>query len=940
MGGKCSPQVHCLAMPRWRGDALRREAGMSQPLIETKLFRPTARQGLVARPRLHARLDRGLAARLMLVSAPAGFGKTTLLADWLASAEPSTGGMSGRGAWLALDAADNDPSRFWRYAVAALRTVLPGVGEDALTLLRDSRTPPVEMFLTALVNELATAEGDTILVLDDYHLIDAPAVHEGVAFLLAHLPAALHLVLATRSDPPLPLPRLRAGGDLVEVRAADLRFTGQEAASYLNGVMGLELRPGDVHALEGRTEGWIAALQLAALSMTGREDVSGFIAGFAGDDRYVVDYLVEEVLQRLPADVQDFLLRTSVLDRMNGALCNAVTGQDGGRAMLEGLERDNLFVVPMDDRRHWYRYHHLFADVLRGRLLDERPGLVAELHAQAATWHELEGDAAEAIRHLLLGGNFVRAAELIETVLPALRRDRREATLRKWLEALPTDVLWARPVLCHSLAGARMSTGQFDGVEELLDATEHWLNLAADVPSASPPGQIVDGDEYNRLPADVAVHRAGLALVRGEVEQTTTHARRALDLAGADDHLTRGAALALRGLAAWSTGDLDTAHDSYAACLDEFELVDHVSDVLGCSIALGDIEVVQGRPRAAARTYRAALELADRHHTPVLRGRADMHVGLAARHHEQDDLPAARRELSLSRELGEHAGLPQDAYRWRVVMAAVREAEGDIAAAIDLLDEAERLYAGDFSPAVRPVPAIRARTWARHGHLDAALEWVDQVGLSLDDPLSYLREFEHLTLAKVLIAQHARRAASTDLAHVVRFLDRLLRAATEGRRAGSVVEIQLTRALALQQLGDGQPVLAALGAALELAEPEGYVRTFIDEGAPMVTLLAAAGRGAPSSYAGRLRSALVTDGRTDPVPRPTGRGSEVLVEGLSNRERDVLRLLDTELNGPDIARELVVSLNTVRTHTKNLYMKLGVTSRRAAVLRAKELDLL
>jgi LuxR family maltose regulon positive regulatory protein len=634
------------------------------------------------------------------------------------------------------------------------------------------------------------------------------------------------------------------------------------------------------------------------------------------------------------------LLRTSVLDRMNGALCNAVTGQEGGRAMLEGLERDNLFVVPMDDRRHWYRYHHLFADVLRGRLLDERPGLVAELHAQAATWHELEGDTAEAIRHFLLGGNFVRAAELIETVLPALRRDRREATLRKWLEALPTDVLWARPVLCHALAGARMSTGQFDGVEELLDATEHWLNLAADLPSASPPGQIVDGDEYNRLPADVAVHRAGLALVRGDVEQTTTHARRALDLAGADDHLTRGAALALRGLAAWYTGDLDTAHDSYAACLDEFELVDHVSDVLGCSIALGDIEVVQGRPRAAARTYRAALELADRHHTPVLRGRADMHVGLAARLHEQDDLPAARRELSISRELGEHAGLPQDAYRWRVVMAAVREAEGDIAAAIDLLDEAERLYAGDFSPEVRPVPAIRARTWARHGHLDAALEWVDQVGLSLDDPLSYLREFEHLTLAKVLIAQHTRRAPNTDLAHVVHFLDRLLRAATEGRRAGSVVDIQLTRALALQQLGDDRPALAALGAALELAEPEGYVRTFIDEGAPMVTLLAAAARGAPSSYAGRLRSALVTDGRTDPVPTSTGRGPDALVEGLSNRERDVLRLLDTELNGPDIARELVVSLNTVRTHTKNLYMKLGVTSRRAAVLRAKELDLL
>ncbi|MCW2832950.1 MAG: ATP-dependent transcriptional regulator, MalT-like, LuxR family [Nocardioides sp.] len=911
---------------------------MSHALIETKFFRPSPRPGRVARPRLHDRLDRGLAAKLMLVSAPAGFGKTTLLADWLAPTD-LTGGAPGRGAWLALDPADNDPTRFWRYVVAALQTALPSAGEHALTLLEDRQTPSVEVFLTVLVNELGKADGDTILVLDDYHVIESPAVHEGVAFLLAHLPVGLHLVMATRSDPPLPLPRLRASGDLVEVRAADLRFTAEEAATYLNGVMGLELRPSDVHALEGRTEGWIAALQLAALSMAGRQDASAFIAGFAGDDRYVVDYLVEEVLQRLPADVQDFLLRTSVLDRMNGSLCNAVTGQDGGRVMLETLERDNLFVVPMDDQRHWYRYHHLFADVLRGRLLDEQPDLLGELHAHAATWHEHQGDIAEAIRHFLLGAQFVRAAELIETVLPALRRDRRETTFRGWLEALPTDVLRARPVLCHALAGARMSTGEFGGVEELLDATQEWLDLGGHA-SAPPGGQIVDRDEYARLPGDVAVHRAGIALIRGEPEQTTQHAHRALDLAGPDDHLTRGAALALLGLAAWSTGDVTTGHDSYAECLGEFELVGHVSDVLGCSVALGDLEVVQGRLSAAVRTYRAALELADGHHTPVLRGRADMHVGLAARYHEQDDLPAARRELSVSRELGEHAGLPQDAYRWRVVMAAVREAEGDIEVAIDLLDEAERLYTGDFLPAVRPVPAIRARTWARHGHLDAALGWIKQVGVSLDDPLLYLREFEHVTLARVLLAQHERGVASTDLARVVRFLDRLLSAATDGHRAGSVVEIQLTRALALQRLGDDEPALTALGAALHLAEPEGYVRTFVDEGAPMATLLAAAGRRTSSPYLARLRSALATGRGTVSVPALPLPRHESLVDPLSNRERDVLRLLDTELNGPDIARELVVSLNTVRTHTKNLYMKLGVTSRRAAVLRAKELDLL
>ena len=914
---------------------------MSHPLIETKLFLPTPRPGLMPRPRLRERLDRGLAAKLMLVSAPAGFGKTTLLVDWLASAPPRAG-TSARAAWLALDAADNDPARFWRYVVAALRTAVPGAGEGALALFGDSQPPPVEMVLTTLVNELAAVDADIILVLDDYHVIDSPSVHEGMAFLLAHLPARLHVVLATRSDPHLPLPRLRARGDLVEVRAADLRFTTEEAASYLNGVMGLELGAADVRALEGRTEGWIAALQLAALSMTGREDVSAFIVGFTGDDRYVVDYLVEEVLQRLPAEVQDFLLRTSVLDRMNGSLCNALTGRADGRSVLETLERDNLFVVPLDDRRHWYRYHHLFADVLRGRLLDERPGLVDELHTTAATWHEQEGDIAEAIQHSLLAKDFTRAARLVETVLAAFRRDRREATLRGWLEAMPERVLRSHPVLGNALAGARMSTGAFEGVDELLDATQEWLRSGEYQPMVASHASAAEDEEYRRLPADLAVHRAGIALVRGDIEETVAQARAALDQVGEDDHVTRGAAYALGGLAAWSTGDLDTAHASYAACLVEFELVDHVSDVLGCSITLGDLEVVQGRLRQAARTYRSALDLADRHHAPVLRGRADMHVGLAARHRETNDLTAARRELSRSRELGEHAGLPQDAYRWRVVMAGIREAEGDVEAAIDLLDEAERLYVGDFSPPVRPVAAVRARTWARHGFVDAALDWADGVGLSLDDPLTYLREFEHLTFAKVLVAEYARRGDGGDLSHVVAFLDGLLLVAVEGRRGGSVIEIQVTRALALQQLGDLPEALHALGAAVASAEPEGYVRTLVDEGAPMATLLLAAERHAPSAYIGRLRSALVpasTSGTPSSPSRP-GSADGMPVDPLSSREREVLRLLDTELNGPEIARELVVSLNTVRTHTKNLYMKLGVTSRRAAVLRGKELDLL
>ena len=438
---------------------------MSTPLLETKLFLPRPRSGVVLRPRLRERLQQGLAAKLMLVSAPAGFGKTTLLVDWMAAVSASPGADIST-AWVSLDASDNDPATFWNYLIAALRTVAPDVGAEALGLLQEPQPPSIQLVLTTLLNDLGAADVEVVLVLDDYHVIDSLEVQTGMAFLLDHLPPRLHLVIASRADPALPLSRLRARGDLIEIRASDLRFTPDEAASYLNDAMGLQLTPDDVTSLEERTEGWIAALQLAALSLTGRDDVASFIAGFAGDDRYVVDYLVEEVLQRQPEDVQTFLLQTSVLDRMTGSLCDALTGQDGGRAVLEALDRDNLFLVPLDDRRQWYRYHHLFADVLQARLLDEQPGRIGDLHRLASSWFQEHGDPAEAIRHAVAGGDFGSAAALMELQMPTLQRDRRETTIRSWLEGLPDEVLRVRPVLCNDLAGARLSTGTIEGVDD------------------------------------------------------------------------------------------------------------------------------------------------------------------------------------------------------------------------------------------------------------------------------------------------------------------------------------------------------------------------------------------------------------------------------------------------------------------------------------------
>ena len=929
---------------------------MPDTLLETKLFVPRPRPGLVSRPRLAERLDRGACSKLVLVSAPAGFGKTTLLADWLAQWQvdvPKSGAPRST-AWLSLDRDDNDPATFWTYLVAAVRTAAPDVGESALEMLQEPRPPPIQQVLTRLLNDLGALAGEIVLVLDDFHVIDSPEVQDAMSFLLDHLPPQLHLVIASRADPILPLARLRARGDLVEVRAAGLRFTTDEAATYLNDTMGLGLRATDVAALEGRTEGWVAALQLAALSMQGRDDPTGFIAGFAGDDRYVVDYLVEEVLQRQPDLVQAFLARTSVLGRLTGPLCDAVTGQGGGRAMLESLDRENLFLVPLDERRHWYRYHHLFADVLAARLLDEQPGLVPVLHRRASEWWEHNGEPSEAIRHAMAGGDFEGAARLVEEAMPALRRDRREATLRGWLEMLPDEVVRARPWLGIGQVGALLSTGEVHGVESRLRDVERWLDTTADEGGEVAPTDVVASDEgeRRRLSGWVAVYRAGLALALGDGPTTVSQAGRALVLLDADDHLGLGAAEALLGLASWGAGDLAGAHAGYAACMARMQAAGHISDVLGCTVVLADILIVQGRLQEAMRSYQQALVLAARPAgAPVLRGTPDIHVGIAMLHHQLGDQAAAGEHLHRSREPGEYAGLPRFPYRWRVAMASLREAGSDLVGALDLLEEAEQLYVADFSPDVQPVAAMRARMALRLGRVADALTWARDRGLSSRDELSYLHEFEHVTLARVLLAHHQVTSSRSSLEEASALLERLRRAAEEAGRTGSLIEVLVLQALTHQQRGDTRAALVSFEHALELAEPRGYVRVFLDEGSAVVPLLRSAAGGTRRDCAARLLAAFRATGSgpgPEGAPDATDTGEQgdtsgaptMWVEPLSERELDVLRLLVSDLNGPEIARELVVSLNTVRTHTKSIYAKLGVNSRRAAVRRAAELHLL
>jgi LuxR family maltose regulon positive regulatory protein len=895
---------------------------VSTPVLATKLFAPARRARLVARPRLVERLGATLDAghRLTLVSAPAGFGKTTVLGDWITDAGDARVG------WLSLDEGDNDPTRFVIHLVAALRSAGLDVGApDADPVSGGSLTP--------LVNDLARAAelepgARWILVLDDYHVIGAPQVHETVGFLLDHGPHRLHLVVATRADPPLPLARLRSRGQLVEVRAADLRFTAAEALEFLNRVMGLELAAADVDALEDRTEGWIAGLQLAALSLrdiADKDEVAGFIEAFTGSNRFVIDYLVDEVLARQPERVRDFLLRTAVLDRLTGPLCDAVTDGGGAARTLEDLERGNLFVVPLDTQRSWYRYHHLFAEVLRARLLAELPAVVPDLHRRASAWFAGRGMVADAVRHALAAEDFDRAAYLMEEALPGLRRTRQDGLLLMWMRSLPAPVVRRSPVLSIVSSWSLLMSGDLDAAQSRLDDAEAALAAGARDPDLA--ATWADTEDLRTAPATVPVYRASLAQARGDVAGTVRHARRAMDLAGPEDHFVRGAGGGFLGLAAWASGNIDEALSTFSDAVRSLHAAGNLVDELDSTVVLADMWLAAGRPGRARRLYEQALRTVTAGGPPYPRATADLHVGLADLDRELDDLTSAEAHLETARVLGERASITENRHRWYVVMAQVRAAGGDHDTATLLLGQAEALYRRGFYPDIRPIAALRARVWIAAGDLSAARGWAEDRAVTVGDQPDYLREYEHLTLARLLLAQPGTP--------VLGLLARLHAAAEQAGRAGSVREIRMLQALAHHANGERAQALAALDRSLvDTPEPDGHVRLYLDEGAPMLALLrlAVAAPDPAGARARRLLDRTTATAAAQPA-QPPG-------DPLSHRELQVLRLLDSDLTGPEVARELYVTLNTLRTHTKRIFTKLGVSTRAAAVRRARDQGLL
>lgn len=920
-------------------------------LLRTKLLVPQPHPDFVPRARLLEQLDRGQSGRLTIVCAAAGFGKTTLLSHWIRE----------RGivaAWVSLDASDNDPVRFWTYVVSALASAKRELGEATLTLLRLPQSAPIATVLGELINDIATVSENLTLVLDDYHVIETSAIHKALSFLLDNLPPQLRLVIASRHDPPLPLARFRAQRQLLELRERDLSFTEEETAAFLNRVMGLRLPAQDVSALQARTEGWAVGLQLAALSMQTEKDFTSSIRTFTGSHRHVFDYLAQEVLRHQPGHLKAFLLRASVLDRLCGSLCEAVTEMSDSQAMLERLEMANLFTVPLDQERSWYRFHHLFADFLRSRARNEfgEHG-VADLHRRASDWYARQGFIEDAVAHALAAAEYEIAARLIEEHAPSIFARGEVSILVAWSRSFPARLLRSSLKLSVIFAWAQLAMGNRGQAEKSTLVVEQAVGGKIEM--------LADEEAYS-LPPEARAALVEVSVIRGATAVSSFDTRHALHLVhlalpfltdDAQPYLynkpvqLRPAALFIMAIAHELAGDVN---DASAAFAEAAKLSYHQGNlhILPMALAhLAQLRIVQGQLRLAVETYHQGIELAKQISSHLSPYASAAYVGLGNLMYERNDLDAATTNLEEGIAMARKWNYWDALIPGFIGLARVRAARADWGGAFSTLDEAAELFqVAGLNATIPALDALRARLFLQMGDLETAARWAESSGLGLEGEITYLREAESITLARILVAQRRYDEAEE-------LLTRLMREVEDKHRTGRLIEILAVRATALHARGQTAVAIAEMKRALEIAEPEGFVRVFLDEGAGMADLLRRTRlAGIARPYVDSLLYAFHCEEERgevsgeQPNPRPAVlslRGASCLLtpaqlalEPLSDREIGVLRLIADGLTNDEIADRLVISVNTVKTHVKNIYSKLGARSRTQAIAAARALRIL
>ena len=951
---------------------------MTIPLLKTKLYIPPIKSDILDRPRLVNRLFEGLDGKLTLISAPAGFGKTTLITSWIHSQEENFRSYSSLppAAWISLDEGDNDPIRFVSYLIAALRKIQPEVGTSTFDILQTPNPQPDDILLVSLINELSEIRTKFMVVLDDFHVIKDERVHSIITFLLENQPPQMHMVISSRADPPWPYARLRGRGQINEIRVNEMRFTPEESAGFLNVVMGLELSPEDISALEDRTEGWIAGLQMAALSIQGRKRSQGehsvtvFVKAFAGSNRFVLDYLLEEVLNQQSSEIQAFLLQTSILERMTASLCDDVTQRDDSQELLAQLEQANLFVIPLDDERRWYRYHQLFSDLLKSVLGKNFPNYELHLHRRASNWFENNGLMVDAVSHALTAGDTERVASLVEGNAALAMMDYGELnTLVNWLDTLPQEVACSRPWLCVFNAWALVYTGRLDAVEPLLQNAE---NLLESMEKIDKQGEVVefssevgDSDGVNQTGGIVSIPpigelerqhifgnicaiRAYVAELRGDFGHAIDCARDALENLPDEDLMARGSAATVLGAVLRLCGDFESARQA----LDEAKLLRQAAGdsqtVLFVNCSQAYLLVVQGKLREAERSFREVLQLSE---MGVGRGGRSLpikgfaHTRISAVLREWNEMESAVFHADKGLEISKRWGQADVLVYGFVEKARTLQVLGKEKEAREVLREA-RIVAFNVSPWFGSLlESWEAQLYLMQGNRQQPLQWIQKHGLKFDDPFEFPRESEYRVLARFLIAQAKAEPNSNQIDQALSLLDRLIDMEASAGATSALIEVLVLKAIALMLKGNQSEANLVFERGLHLGEPERFVRTFLDEGREVAELLLLAkSQGIAVEYVNYLLHAMDDEINLEKLvveaavsqTKFTAMG---LVEPLSERELQVLRLMDSELSSPEIAEELVLAVSTIRSHIKNIYSKLGVHSRYEAVERAREMDL-